>query len=207
MSRAGRGLRQAAAAARQVFWWAEAALVCALLLSTIGVSALRIALRLAHSRLDIMWADAFLKHSVLWITLLGAGLATKDRNHINIDIVGRLLKGRWKSGCQTLLDLVSAAVCAGAAWFCGEFVLSQREAFNRGSWDSAGTIFAHVPAWYAQAIMPAAFALMTARFLFQAGEDAVAAWQGREIEPPTALPLAAADAAEAPADEQEAPSC
>ena len=171
-------IRRSLTTLRRGFWWAETALISALLLSMVGVSALRIVVRVAHLRLDIMWADAYLKHSVLWITVLGAALATRDRNHINIDVVGRLLKGRWKAACLVLTDLFAAVVCAASTWACCMFVQSQRKAYINQSWDSAGDVFGSVPAWCAQAVMPAALALMAVRFLIQSGEDAVAVWAG-----------------------------
>jgi len=165
--------------ARRVLVGLEVALVCLLLLAMVGVSALRILVRVAHWELNVMWADAFLRHSVLWVTVLGAALATRDRNHINIDVVGRLLKGRWRSGCLALTNAFAAAVCVWAAWACYQFVGSQRDAFLNKSYDSAGTLFANVPAWYAQAIMPLGFALIALRFALQTVEDAAAVWTGR----------------------------
>ncbi len=197
MSREPGPIRRSLAVARQCLSGAETALICTLLLSMVGVSMLPVVERWidwnagyfarpdVQARLgwlrDLSWASAYLKHSVLWITVLGAALATKDRNHISIDVVGRLLKGRWKSGCLVLTNLFSAGVCAVAAWACFQFVTSQRSAFVEGSWDSAGKLFAHVPAWYAMAIMPIAFALMAMRFSIQTVEDAIAVWTGRTV--------------------------
>lgn len=164
---------------RRALMGLEVALVCLLLLAMVGVSALRIVVRVAHWELNLMWAGAFLKHSVLWLTVLGAALATRDRNHINIDVVGRLLKGRWRSGCLTLTNAFAAVVCVWAAWACYQFVGSQRDAFLNKSYDSAGTLFANVPAWYGQAIMPLAFALIALRFALHTIEDAAAVWTGR----------------------------
>ena len=175
----------------------ETALVCVLLLSMVGVAALRIVVRVGRLKLDIMWSDAYLKHSVLWITVLGAALATRDRNHVNIDVVGRLLKGRWRAGCQALTDLFAAVVCGVVAWACYVFVLSQQQAFAAKSFSTAGTIFGSVPAWYAQAVMPVAFALMTVRFLVQTVEDAVALWRGSPPPGREGAPAAAGPANEA----------
>ena len=39
----------------------------------------------------IFWADSFMRLLVLWVALLGAMVATREQNHINIDAVSRYL--------------------------------------------------------------------------------------------------------------------
>ena len=163
---------------RRAFVWVENALCCLIVLAIMGVAVWRIVVREAEWQVNAMWADPFLKHAVLWLTLIGAALATKDRNHINIDVVGRLLKGRWRSACQVLTSLFSTVICALLAYACCRFVLDQRTAFIDQTYDSSGTIFGNVPAWHAQAVMPVAFAIMSLRFLLQTVEDAYAVVMG-----------------------------
>jgi len=169
---------------RRAFVWVENALCCFLVLAIVGVAVWRITVREAGWQFDTMWADPFLKHAVLWLTLVGAALATKDRNHINIDVVGRLLKGRWRAACQVLTSLFSCVVCALLAYACCRFVLAQRTAFIDQTYDSSGTVFGNVPAWHAQAIMPIALAVMSLRFLLQTVEDAYAVVMGVPPEEP-----------------------
>ena len=206
MNRDRGGFLRGVAALRKGFQRAETAVICVLLLSMIVVSVLPIIARWIDWKegffarplvqqwcgwlRDLTWASTYLKLSVLWITVLGAALATKDRNHINIDVVGRLLKGRWKAACQTLTNLFAALVCAGVTWACWQFVIDERRSFISNDFGSTGTIFGGAPAWYAMAIMPLAFALMAVRFCIQTVEDAVGVWQGVAVEPSAALPAA-----------------
>lgn len=152
----------------------EDTLVCALLLAMVVVAAVPIVHRLAELKWNMMWADPLQKHLVLWIALLGAASATKDRHHINIDVLGRLLRGRAKCGSQAVTDLFSAVVCAMLAYACAAFVQAERESFIHGSFASSGTLFWKVAAWHAQAVMPFAFGLMACRFLIQTVEDVFA---------------------------------
>ncbi|MBD3645863.1 MAG: TRAP transporter small permease subunit, partial [Pseudomonadales bacterium] len=39
----------------------------------------------------ILWAESFLRILVLWVGVLGAMVATREDNHINIDVVSRYL--------------------------------------------------------------------------------------------------------------------
>lgn len=172
---------------------AEDALVCALLLVMVVVAAIPIVHRVAELQWNMMWADPLQKHLVLWIALLGAALATKDRHHINIDVLGRLLRGRAKSGSQALTNLFSAAVCAMLAYACAAFVQAERDSFIHGSFASSGTLFWKVAAWHAQAVMPFAFGLMACRFLVQTIEDIVALVAGAKAGGDEPVPSPAED--------------
>ncbi len=57
---------------------------------------------------DMEWADSFLRKGTLWLSFLGASLATKQRKHIGIDILPRLAPPRAKLILQSLVGLLSA---------------------------------------------------------------------------------------------------
>jgi TRAP-type mannitol/chloroaromatic compound transport system permease small subunit len=93
----------------------------------------------------------------MWVGLLGAMAASRDDNHITIDLVSRLLEGRTESVARIITGLVSSVVCLALAWHGMRFVLFERE-------DQA-IAFASVPAWMCELIIPVAFGIMALRFL------------------------------------------
>lgn len=105
----------------------------------------------------LVWADPALRVAVLWIALLGALAASRDDNHIRIDLLTRFLPVRLKAHIKLITDLFSALVCALLAWHSARFVYSE--------WQDGGMVFAAVPAWACELIMPIGFAIMALRFL------------------------------------------
>jgi len=107
--------------------------------------------------IGLAWGDPLLRVSVLWIGLLGAMAATRDDNHISIDILYRLLPIAGKNISRAITDLFTAVVCGYVAWYGGLLVaLEKRE---------ESIVFASVPAWIAELIIPVGFGVMALRFL------------------------------------------
>jgi TRAP-type C4-dicarboxylate transport system permease small subunit len=105
----------------------------------------------------ILWGDLLVRVLVLWLGLLGAMVATRQNQHIRIDIIARFLPERIQRAADALVSLFTAAICAAAAWFGLQFVASERE--------YGGVAFAGVPVWLCEAIIPFAFAVIALRFL------------------------------------------
>ena len=105
----------------------------------------------------LLWAESFLRVLVLWVAMLGAMAATRERRHISIDLLSRLLPSGWLMPLRLLTLLFSAAVCATAAFYSLEYVSYE--------YQDGAIAFANVPVWVCQAILPAGFAVMGLRFL------------------------------------------
>lgn len=104
-----------------------------------------------------LWAESFLRILVLWVAMLGAMVATRERNHISIDLMSRMLDPRVYSLMRILTQLFAAGICFTVAWYCVEYI--QYEYMD-------GTIaFADVPVWVCQSILPVGFAVMGIRFV------------------------------------------
>ena len=103
-----------------------------------------------------MWGDAFLRVLVLWVGLLGAMVATREYNHINIDVLSRFLPPRAKAGVRIVIDLFTCAVSTLVAWHAARFVLDEKE--------FGATAFASVPAWVCEIIIPIAFGVIALRY-------------------------------------------
>jgi TRAP-type C4-dicarboxylate transport system permease small subunit len=137
----------------------EDGLLALLLTGVIGLAFVQIALR-NLADISFSWADPLLRVTVLWLALVGAIAATRDDNHIRIDLLARWLPVSLARPLKRLTDLFSALVCALIAWHALQFVQMER---------LDGTIaFSNIPAWVLQLIMPLGFALIALRFLVNA---------------------------------------
>ena len=147
----------------------EDGLLVLLLAAMIGLAGTQILLR---NVLDtgLGWGDPLLRVTVMWIGLLGAMAASRDDNHITIDLVSRILKGRAAAVTRIVTGLVSAVVCGMLAWHGMRFVLFERE--------EQAIAFASVPAWWCELIIPVAFAIMALRFLTGALSQLIPAVRG-----------------------------
>lgn len=138
--------------------WAvfERWLITALLLAMLGLAFSQVVLRnLFQTGID--WADVTVRHLVLWVGLLGASVAAKERRHLSIDIASRLLPERAKHVVEALLGLVTAGVCGLLFWASCRFAAFLYE-YGTGSLEGA-------PALLAGLILPLAFAGIAVRFL------------------------------------------
>ncbi len=134
----------------------EDGILVSLLTVMIGLAGTQILLRNLWDT-SIGWGDPLLRVTVMWVGLLGAMAASRDDNHITIDLVSRFLEGRAEAATRIITGLVSAVVCTALAWHGIRFVLFERE-------DQA-IAFASVPAWMCELIIPVAFGIMALRFL------------------------------------------
>ena len=71
----------------------EDAFLVGLLAFMIGLAFTQIVLRNGFSG-GIIWADGLIRILVLWIGLVGAMVASRNGNHINIDIITKYLPDR-----------------------------------------------------------------------------------------------------------------
>ncbi len=108
----------------------------------------------------ISWADPTLRLLVLWLALLGAMAATRDNNHITIDLLSRFLRPGIKRTVERITDLFAGGVCGFVAWHAGRFVAME--------WQDGTVLFSSIPAWLGELVLPVAFAVMTLRFLVSA---------------------------------------
>ena len=87
-------------------------------------------------------------------------VATRNGNHIRIDILTHILPHRYHHITHRLTDLFTGVVCALLAWHGGRFVVFE--------WEDGSLLFGSVPAWVCEIIIPVGFAVMALRFLLGA---------------------------------------
>jgi len=140
----------------------EDGILVGLLLLMIGLSVTQIFLRNLFDS-GIVWSDILVRILVLWVGLLGAMVASRQGNHINVDILDRYLPERVKPLVSTVVQLFTALICTVATYFSLLFV--------QGEYADGGTLFARVPAWVCESIIPFAFAVIALRYFMLSFEN------------------------------------
>ena len=105
---------------------------------------------------SVVWVEPLLQNAVLWIGLLGAMIASRNDEHIRIDVASTLLPKKYHPFLTSFVDLVTAFICLGVAWYSVGFVIEE--------FRYAGPAFAQVPSWLLQAIIPLGFSVMALRY-------------------------------------------
>jgi len=111
----------------------------------------------------ISWADEFIKIVVLWLAMVGSIAAARDNRHIRIDVLSHVLPDKLVILSRIVVDLFAAGVCAMIAWQAWRYLQIEIE------WQE--TVLGDVPAWIAHAVVPAAFLLISYRFLVSMAGD------------------------------------
>ena len=107
------------------------------------------------------------QHLTLWVGLLGAAVAARERKLLALATASFLPEGPFRAAAHTLVSAVSALLVTLLTWGAVVLVLNERE---------AGTsIGAGIPVWVMQLALPVAFGLITGRLVCQAG----ASWRQR----------------------------
>ncbi len=134
----------------------ENALLGTALITMLLVAVMQIVLRNFFDS-GFLWAESFLRILVLWVAMLGALVATREKNHISIDALTRFLPDTGRKIVRLINDLAAGVICAIVAWYSLESVGYEYE--------DQTVAFADVPTWICQSILPVGFAGMSLRFL------------------------------------------
>jgi TRAP-type C4-dicarboxylate transport system permease small subunit len=113
----------------------------------------------------LIWAQSLGLSGMLWVGFIGASMATKEGNHLTLEIMEFVWKGKAKAHVGRAGALAAAVFCVVIGWLC----LAQVR-IEYGEWAEAdgavGTMSGFpVPRWAIFSILPVAFAVMTLRFL------------------------------------------
>jgi len=105
----------------------------------------------------LVWGDVLLRIIVLWIGMFGAMYASRNNEHINIEIGLKYLSKKVKPYVQAVVFLFTAAVCGIVAWYSVGFILIEYE---------DGTLaFSKIPVWVTEVIIPIAFINIALRYI------------------------------------------
>jgi len=153
---------------------AENLLVSLALAAMVTLPLAEIALR-ATFGIGISASASLVQHLTLVVGMLGAAVAAREDRLLALSTAA-LLKGRLKAAARLFSNSFAAAI---SIFFCVasyQFLLTEKEAGNPLAYG--------VPIWVVQTVLPAGFALVTARLFWHAAGT----WKGRGY----ALLLAAA---------------
>ena len=139
----------------RIVTWIENSLLIGLLALMVGLAGTQILFRNLLD-LSLLEADQLLRMLVLWVALLGAVAASRDRKHISVDVLSRFLPARLHAGVRAFTDLFTIGVCLLLAWQSVRFVQDERA--------MAEQAFGAVPVWVTELILPAAFLLIALRY-------------------------------------------
>jgi TRAP-type C4-dicarboxylate transport system permease small subunit len=98
-----------------IIYLVEDSILVGLLLVMIVMSVLQIVLRDFFGG-GIVWSEVLVRVLVLWVGLIGAMVASRQGNHINIDIMNRYLSGRVKIVVKFVVELFTAFICMVVAY-------------------------------------------------------------------------------------------
>jgi len=140
----------------------EDALLVVLLTAMIFIGGWQIFMRNVLG-VSLSWADESQRVLLLWLALLGAIAASRDRKQLRIDLAARYLKGLPVRILEVFADLLTFAVSGIIGWHALAFVGESRE--------YGDILMGAVPAWIVQSIIPAAFLLIAWRHLLNAASS------------------------------------
>ena len=137
--------------------WFEDGLLVLLIASLLVLSCSQIVLRNLFDD-GITWIDPASRILVLWLALVAAGIATRERQHLSIDIT-QAFSAALLYVTDRLVSLVAAVVCSVVTYFSIELIQYEYE--------DGMIAFEGVPVWLTETIIPISFGLMALRFLLQ----------------------------------------
>ncbi|MGE5202966.1 MAG: TRAP transporter large permease subunit [Acidobacteriota bacterium] len=110
----------------------------------------------------------YVENLTLWVAYLGAMVASREGRHLDLSTGMLALSPKFKPAATQIVAFMSTAIAAGLFWASFQFVWSEAgEPLRIGGW---------LPIAAAEAILPIAFAVMTLRFVLDAG-----GWRARAI--------------------------
>jgi len=145
--------------ARTVLYWIEDGILVGMLLLMIGLAVSQIFLRNIFAS-AIVWSEVLVRVLVLWIGLAGAMVASRQGNHIKIDVLERYLPERVKPLVSAVVELFTALICTVVAYYSLRFVQVE--------YADGGIVFAKVPAWACESIIPFALTVIAIRYFILA---------------------------------------
>jgi len=105
-------------------------------------------------------SEALVRYLVLWVGFIGASLASREGRHITIEAIKLQPSAGGMRYLAAVSQLCAVVVCALMTWAAVKFVRDDAQIGTR--------TFLDLPTWVLEMIIPAAFAIMSLRFLMHA---------------------------------------
>ena len=139
----------------------ESALLVTVLAAMILLAAWQVVAR-NFFETGLLWGDALVRILVLWGAMVGAMIASRNDEHIRIDIISRFAGEAWRPWLKRFACAFTGVVLAVFAWFSFKFV--------RFEYQDAIIAFSSVPAWVCEAILPIGAGVMSLRYFMHVVE-------------------------------------
>lgn len=143
----------------QVLLKTETGLLVGLLSMMIVVAVIQIVMRNFWGA-GLLWAESLLRITVLWLALLGAMVASRNDEHIAIDVLVNKLPEKLRRFVMRLTRAITGGICLVIAWYSLKFVIDE--------YQYGGIAFGFVPHWLCEAIIPVSLSIMAMRYLVSA---------------------------------------
>ncbi len=105
----------------------------------------------------LLWGDALVRVLVIWVAMIGAMVASRNDDHIRIDLLARFVPPHWQGLLKRFANAFTCAVMGVFAWHSTRFV--------RFEYEDGTLAFASVPAWACEAVLPVGAAVISLRYL------------------------------------------
>lgn len=115
-----------------------------------------------------VWTDELLRLLVLWLTMVGSIIASRNDHHIRMDLLINLLSPRWQTRLKRVVYLITAVACGALSWASMRFVLMEIE--------FESLLLGSCPAWWFQIVLPVGFFLIAWRYLL------LSVWPPKELD-------------------------
>ena len=101
----------------------------------------------------LQWSDVAVRYIVIWLAFLGAAAARREKQHIVIEILPKILPPVPKRILEIFAIIVSTVISSLLAWVAFRFLLNERTLGTEG--------VLGMPAWWLETIIPIGFLLIT----------------------------------------------
>ncbi|MCK4842294.1 MAG: TRAP transporter small permease [Methylococcales bacterium] len=136
----------------------ESALVF-LLLMMIVIAVVQIVMR-NFMGAGLIWAESLLRITVLWVALLGAMVASRENEHIAIDVLVDKFPEKFRAIIISFSRIATALICLAGAWYGLTFVIDE--------YQYGGIAFGIVPNWLCEIIIPFSLFIIAIRYAMSA---------------------------------------
>ena len=132
---------------------------------------IQIFLRNAFSS-GIAGANSIIRHLLLWVGFVGAGLATRHGAHIKIDVASRTLPNKARMPVAFITDVFAVAVCCLLVYVSCQFISIEYEGHGE-------IPYLDIPVWTMQTIIPFGYMVIGLRFAHRAVRKITRVLKGR----------------------------
>ncbi len=140
----------------RVIAWIEDTLIAVMLCSMILLVLVQIGLRNFYAT-GITGGGEMVRHLVLWVAFLGAGIAAREGKNIRIDIAQRIFPAGGRDFTEVITSLFTTAVCAILFYASIQFVRADYSLGTR-------IAFFDLPVWIFEVIIPVGYCAVTLRY-------------------------------------------